>query len=146
MDEIDHNIINLLQDNAKLAIKDIAKAVHLSAPSVAERIRKLEEQNVITGYHAQVSLLAMQRPIAAIILFASKDCKALAAFCHNHSDVLACYRVAGEISYIVHIATHSVESLEQFIDDAMPYGTPSTNIILSSHENKIVVPFTPKSS
>lgn len=50
MDEIDHNIINLLQDNAKLAIKDIAKAVHLSAPSVAERIRKLEEQNVITGY------------------------------------------------------------------------------------------------
>ena len=41
---------------------------------------------------------------------------------------------SGEISYIVKLATDSVESLEQFIDDSMQYGTPSTNIVLSSHE------------
>ncbi|MCT4571901.1 Lrp/AsnC ligand binding domain-containing protein, partial [Bacillus thuringiensis] len=57
------------------------------------------------------------------------------------TDVLECYRVAGEISYIVKIATHSVESLEQFIDDSMQYGTPSTNIVLSSYEKKIITPF-----
>lgn len=52
----------------------------------------------------------------------------------THPDVLECYRVAGEISYIVKLATHSVESLEKFIDDSMQYGTPSTNIMLSFHE------------
>ncbi|SFC37497.1 AsnC family protein [Bacillus sp. UNCCL81] len=74
-------------------------------------------------------------------MFKSTDCKALANFCNNHPDVLECYRVAGEISYIVKLATHSVESLEQFIDESMQYGTPSTNIVLSSNEKKIIAPF-----
>lgn len=142
MDQIDKNIVMILQSNAKISMKDLAEAVHLSSPSVTERVRKLEEQQIIEGYHAHVSLKKMNRPITALILFESKDCKSLANFCHNHPDVLECYRVAGEISYIVKIATYSVESLEQFIDDSMQYGTPSTNIVLSSHEKKIIDPFT----
>lgn len=142
MDQIDKNIVRILQSNAKISMKDLAEAVHLSSPSVTERVRKLEEQQIIEGYHAHVSLKKMNRPISALILFESKDCKSLAQFCHNHPDVLKCYRVAGEISYIVKLATYSVESLEQFIDDSMQYGTPSTNIVLSSHEKKIIDPFT----
>lgn len=142
MDQIDKNIVMILQSNAKISMKDLAEAVHLSSPSVTERVRKLEEQQIIEGYHAHVSLKKMNRLITALILFESKDCKSLANFCHNHPDVLECYRVAGEISYIVKIATYSVESLEQFIDDSMQYGTPSTNIVLSSHEKKIIDPFT----
>ncbi|WP_042477677.1 Lrp/AsnC family transcriptional regulator [Bacillus ndiopicus] len=141
MDQIDKNIVRILQSNAKISMKDLADAVHLSPPSVTERVRKLEEQQIIEGYHAHVSLKKMNRPISALILFESKDCKSLASFCHNHPDVLECYRVAGEISYIVKLATHSVESLEKFIDASMQYGTPSTNIVLSSHEKKVVDPF-----
>ncbi|MBD8028092.1 Lrp/AsnC family transcriptional regulator [Ureibacillus sp. Re31] len=141
MDQIDKNIVKILQSNAKISMKDLAEAVHLSSPSVTERVRKLEEQQVIEGYHAHVSLKKMNRPISALILFESKDCKALANFCHNHPDVLECYRVAGEISYIVKIATHSVESLEKFIDESMQFGTPSTNIVLSSYEKRIIDPF-----
>lgn len=142
MDQIDKKIVRILQSNAKISMKDLAEAVHLSSPSVTERVRKLEEQQVIEGYHAHVSLKKMNRLISALILFESKDCKSLADFCHNHPDVLECYRVAGEISYIVKLATNSVESLERFIDESMQYGTPSTNIVLSSHEKKIIDPFT----
>ncbi|MGZ7148852.1 Lrp/AsnC family transcriptional regulator [Bacillus thuringiensis] len=141
MDQIDKKIVGLLQSNAKISMKDLAEAVHLSSPSVTERVRKLEEQQIIEGYHAHVSLKKINRPISALILFKSKDCKSLANFCYNHPDVLECYRVAGEISYIVKIATYSVESLEEFIDDTMQYGTPSTNIVLSSYEKKIITPF-----
>ncbi|VDG96553.1 Lrp/AsnC family transcriptional regulator [Sporosarcina sp. ZBG7A] len=141
MDQIDKNIVSILQSNAKISMKDLAEAVHLSSPSVTERVRKLEEQQIIEGYHAHVSLKKMNRPISALILFVSRDCKALAEFCHSHPDVLECYRVAGEISYIVKLATSSVESLEQFIDDSMQYGTPSTNIVLSSYEKKVIEPF-----
>ncbi|MEQ7049969.1 Lrp/AsnC family transcriptional regulator [Paenibacillaceae sp. P-4] len=144
MDQIDKNIVRILQSNAKISMKDLAEAVHLSSPSVTERVRKLEEQQIIEGYHARVSLKKMNRPISALILFESKDCKSLASFCSNHPDVLECHRVAGEISYIVKIATYSVESLEQFIDDSMQYGTPSTNIVLSSYEQKVIDPYTCK--
>ncbi|MBH0347037.1 MULTISPECIES: Lrp/AsnC family transcriptional regulator [Bacillus] len=141
MDQIDKKILGLLQSNAKISMKDLAEVVHLSSPSVTERVRKLEAQQIIEGYHAHVSLKKINRPISALILFKSTNCKALSNFCYNHPDVIECYRVAGEISYIVKLATDSVESLEQFIDDSMQYGTPSTNIVLSSHEKKIIAPF-----
>ncbi|WP_342532472.1 Lrp/AsnC family transcriptional regulator [Lysinibacillus sp. FSL K6-0057] len=141
MDHIDTQILQQLQQNAKISMKELATTVHLSSPAVIERVKKLEEQGVIEGYHAKVNLKKMERTIEAIILFKSIDCKSLSSFCNAHPDVLACYRVAGEISYIVQLATYSVETLEQFIDATMPYGTPSTNIVLSSTEKQVITPF-----
>jgi len=141
MDQIDTDILLQLQRNAKISMKELAAYVHLSSPAVIERVKKLEEQGMIEGYKAKVNLKKMQRTIQAIILFKSIDCKSLSDFCNAHPDVLECYRVAGEISYIVKLATYSVETLEQFIDEAMPYGTPSTNIVLSSTEKKVIAPF-----
>ncbi|MGE7950930.1 Lrp/AsnC family transcriptional regulator [Lysinibacillus xylanilyticus] len=144
MDQIDTEILQQLQQNAKISMKELAATVHLSSPAVIERVRKLEEQGIIEGYRAKVNLKKINRDIQAIILFKSIDCKSLSNFCNAHPDVLECYRVAGEISYIVKIATNSVETLEQFIDDAMPYGTPSTNIVLSSTEKTVITPFSDK--
>lgn len=56
MDQIDYMILKQLQHNAKTSIKEIASQVHLSAPSVAERVKKLEEQGVIVGYQAKINL------------------------------------------------------------------------------------------
>ncbi|AVK84957.1 AsnC family transcriptional regulator [Lysinibacillus sp. B2A1] len=141
MDKIDTDILLQLQQNAKISMKELAASVHLSSPAVIERVKKLEEQGMIEGYSTKVNLKKLQRTIQAIILFKSIDCKSLSDFCNAHPDVLECYRVAGEISYIVKLATYSVETLERFIDEAMPYGTPSTNIVLSSTEKKVIAPF-----
>lgn len=141
MDKIDNEILQQLQRNAKISMKELATIVHLSSPAVIERVKKLEEQGIIKGYTTDVDLKKINRSIQAIILFKSIDCKSLSNFCNAHPDVLECYRVAGEISYIVKIATYSVETLEQFIDEAMPYGTPSTNIVLSSTEKSVIPPF-----
>lgn len=138
MDYVDYEILKQLEQNAKMTTKEIAAHVHLSAPAVAERIKKLEQQQIITGYTTSIDLKKLDRSIVALVLFKSTDCKKLAQFCYNHPDVLECYRVAGEISYIAKVATQSVETLEQFIDQAMPFGTPSTNIVLSGHSNSIM--------
>ena len=135
MDAIDYQILQQLQTNAKISMKELATSVHLSAPAVAERVKKLEEQNVIEGYYTKINLKSLNRSIVALVLFKSSDCKKLSQFCLSHPDVLEYYRVAGEISYIVKIATASIETLEAFIDQAMPYGTPSTNIVLSGYES-----------
>ncbi|MFJ7666685.1 Lrp/AsnC family transcriptional regulator [Lysinibacillus sp. NPDC097195] len=141
MDNIDTEILRQLQLNAKISMKELASIVHLSSPAVIERVKKLEEQGIIEGYTSKVNLKNIDRSIQAIVLFKSIDCKSLSNFCNAHPDVLECYRVAGEISYIVKLATYSVETLEQFIDDAMPYGTPSTNIVLSSNEKSMILPY-----
>ncbi|MFJ7914001.1 MULTISPECIES: Lrp/AsnC family transcriptional regulator [unclassified Lysinibacillus] len=141
MDQIDKEILKQLQRNAKISMKELAVMVHLSSPAVIERVKKLEEQGVIEAYSTKVNLKKLNRDIQAIILFKSIDCKSLSNFCNAHPDVLECYRVAGEISYIVKIATNSVETLEQFIDAAMPFGTPSTNIVLSSTKKEVIAPF-----
>ncbi len=138
MDHIDYEILKKLEQNAKMTTKEVAAHVHLSAPAVAERIKKLEEQQIITGYKTSIDLKKLNRSIVALVLFKSTDCKKLAQFCYTHPDVLECYRVAGEISYIAKVATQSVETLEKFIDQSMPYGTPSTNIVLSGQKNTIL--------
>ncbi|MEK4229335.1 Lrp/AsnC family transcriptional regulator [Solibacillus sp. FSL H8-0538] len=138
MDKIDFEILKQLEQNAKMTTKEVAAHVHLSAPAVAERIKKLEEQQIITGYKTLIDLRKLDRSIVALVLFKSNDCRKLAEFCYNHPDVLECYRVAGEISYIAKVATQSVETLENFIDQSMLYGTPSTNIVLSGQKNTIL--------
>lgn len=138
MDTIDYKILQHLEKNAKITTKELAEHVHLSAPAVAERVKKLEDQHVIKGYRTELDLKQLDRGVMAIVLFKSSNCQKLAEFCYNHPDVLACYRVAGEISYIVKVAMSSIEKLEEFIDQAMPYGTPSTNIVLSGRESTIL--------
>lgn len=138
MDEISKEIIRILQKNAKISMKELAEKVHMAPPTVIERVKKLEESRVIKGYSANISLKKMKREITAMVLFKSKDCQGLYNFCKDHPDVLECYRVAGEVSYIAKIATNSVEGLEQFIDDSMQFGTPSTNLILSSSKKEFI--------
>lgn len=56
MDAIDLKLLTLLQENAKMSVKELAKAVFLSAPATAERIKKLEEQEIIEGYVTRLNL------------------------------------------------------------------------------------------
>lgn len=135
VDHIDRQIIHELQLNAKISMKDLANKVFLSSPATIERVRKLEENGIITGYRAVIDRDKLNKSITAIVLFETTKCKELYAFCQSHPDVLECYRVAGQISYIAKVCTESVHTLEQFIDESMVFGTPSTNIVLSSHEH-----------
>ncbi|TCZ80068.1 Lrp/AsnC family transcriptional regulator [Paenibacillus albiflavus] len=135
MDAIDYQIMRELQLNAKISMKELASKVFLSSPAVIERVKKLEENGTIKGYQTLIDPEKLDKAITAIVLFETTKCKELYAFCENHPDVLECYRVAGQISYIAKVCTESVHTLEKFIDESMKYGSPSTNIVLSSQEN-----------
>ena len=67
LDNIDRKIIELLQKNARMPIKEIAKEVFLSSPAVSARIERLEESGIITGYHAIVNPLLLGYHIRAFI-------------------------------------------------------------------------------
>lgn len=54
MDHFDQKLLALLRDNARLSITELSKAVFLSRSAVSERLRRLEEEGIITGYHAHI--------------------------------------------------------------------------------------------
>jgi Lrp/AsnC family transcriptional regulator, leucine-responsive regulatory protein len=104
LDDIDRKILNLLQRDARMTNAAIAAEVGLTAPSVFERIRKLEQRGVIGGYTIHVDPAALGKTMTAFIrLTAAFDDKYDAGVkaISRDSDVLELYSVAGEDCFII---------------------------------------------
>ncbi|MDQ7862553.1 Lrp/AsnC ligand binding domain-containing protein [Peribacillus frigoritolerans] len=78
----------------------------------------------------------LDRSITAFILFETDRCKDFYQFSLSHPEVLECHRLAGQYSYLIKISTYSMETLEDFVDEAIKYGKSSTHLIFSSASKK----------
>ena len=118
MDTIDFKIIDLLQQDARTTNADIAEQVGLTASSVYERVRKLQEQGVIQRYTIQVDPAALGKPLTAFIrltvAYDERQAAGVAAL-GDDPDVLECYSVAGEDCYILKTRVSSPSELEALI-------------------------------
>ena len=132
LDEIDQSILIQLQDNARISMTELGKKIGLSTPATNERVKKLEDKEVIKGYRAIIDPEKLNKNVTAFILFDTKQGKNFRHFCKEHPVVVECHRLAGQYSYLVKVVTESVKILEEFIDATLPYGEPSTLIKLSS--------------
>lgn len=124
MDTIDLVIVERLQADGRVTQLDLARAVGLSQPAVAERIRKLEQRGIITGYAARVDAAKLGRDITAFVGVAIDHPRHFEAFDERVralDDVLECHRVAGEDSYLLKVKTRNTGTL-----DALLVGTLRT--------------------
>lgn len=118
MDAIDDQILDLLQRDARTTQQELARKVGLSQPSVADRIRKLEEAGVITGYVARVSPRKLGKDITAFIGVGIEHPKYFESFAKKVLDspeVLECHRVVGQDSYLLKVRTANTESLDRLL-------------------------------
>jgi Lrp/AsnC family leucine-responsive transcriptional regulator len=119
LDDIDRKILDLLQRDARLTNAAIGAAVGLTAPSVFERIRKLEARGVIRGYTAQVDPAALGKSLTAFIrLTAGYDEKhdpGMLAISRD-PDVLEIYNVAGEDCFLIKTVVASPDQLQALIN------------------------------
>ncbi|MBO8163360.1 MAG: Lrp/AsnC family transcriptional regulator [Brevibacillus sp.] len=132
MDVIDRKILSHLQQNARISMTELGRAVGLTSPATAERVRKLEERGVITGYRATVAADKLNKQLIAYLLFDIRSHNGFTAFCEQHPDVVECHRVAGPYSHLTKVVTSTARTLEQFIDEAEQYGRATTLLVLSS--------------
>ncbi|MEH2070836.1 MAG: Lrp/AsnC family transcriptional regulator [Nostoc sp.] len=133
LDETSWQILTILQEDARIPFKELGKRVGLSAPAVAERVRRLEESGIITGYQAKLDLNKLGLTITAFITIKAfgEGCYRMRSLLHECPEVLSCYRVAGNDHYLVKVAVTSVSHLEQVVDRFIPYATVTTSIVLS---------------
>ncbi len=134
IDAVSWRILVALQQNARISFAELGRQVGLSSPAVAERIRKLEDAGIITGYHAAIDLSKVGHPISAIILLGNLGDRSdqVLAVANETPEILECHRVTGNESYVMKVAVSSVEELERVIRQIEPYGRTTTALILSS--------------
>jgi Lrp/AsnC family leucine-responsive transcriptional regulator len=134
MDEIDKKILQTLQKNARISLKNVAQKTYLSSPAVSTRIDKLEREKVITGYHAAVNPVKLGYPIMALISLdvAPGDKIKFYDSMEAIPNVLECNCVTGEYSMLMKVAFQSTLDLDIFVDQIQCYGKARTQIIFST--------------
>lgn len=134
LDPVDARIVELLVDNARISLAELSRKVGLSSPSVADRIRRLEEAGVIGGYTATVEPRALGLALSAWLRVRPipGQLRKVAEVLQGLPEIVECDRVTGEDCYVARAHVRSVEDLEALIDELAPYAMTNTAIIQSS--------------
>jgi Lrp/AsnC family leucine-responsive transcriptional regulator len=133
LDPLHWNILTTLQQNARASFAAIGRKIGLSPPAVAERIKRLEDSGVISGYWAEVSHKEVGYQLKAIITLRAFMGKLKPFLDHvkKLEEVVNCYRITGNENIIMEVVLRDQSHLEEFIDQLIQYGETRTHIILS---------------
>lgn len=134
LDEVDVALLRALAADARTSTADLARLVGMSAPSVAERVRRLEEAGVIEGYATRISPAALGLGLSAWLRIrpVPGELARVAEIIRGLPEIVQCDRVTGEDCFIARAHVRSVADLERLIDAIMPYAMTNTSIIQSS--------------
>lgn len=134
MDKIDAAILNFLQKDARMSVKDIAQAVYLSSPAVSTRIEKLEKEGIIKGYSAKIDLSKVGYTVTAYINLVMKPTlrPKFYSFVEGVPNVLECSFVTGEYSMHMKTAFRSTQELDAFVTELQHFGSTSTQVVFST--------------
>ena len=134
MDSIDKKILDLLQDNGRITVKEITQTISLTAPAVSERIRRMEKEGIIEGYTALINPQKIGRSVHALINVSiqPQDRENLLNLVEQEPLVVECYHVTGDYSYLIKVDAHEIDDLEKLIIKFQKLGRTSTQIILST--------------
>lgn len=130
-DAYDAAILAQLQLDARMSMAELGRRVHLSQPAVTERVRKLEESGVITGYRAVVAPEALGYAIRAVVRVGrTPNFEAMVRMINECPEVLTAYNVTGEDSWVLEIAVTDVRHLDETVTRFCDVSDTSTSIIL----------------
>jgi len=119
LDETDLEIIELLRQDARRTLADVAERVSLSAPAVKRRVDRLERERVITGYTVQVDHALLGRPLQAFteLRFAGNlPVDQIAGIAAGIPEVQTIFTTAGDPDALAWIRVRDVEDLKRVID------------------------------
>ena len=127
-------ILRELQENARISFAELGRRVNLTTPAVIERVRKLEDAQIITAYRAEIDTAKVGLPIIAFIRMSISgvDYSKIIEVAEKSNEVLECHRGTGGDSFILKVAVADVGHLQNLIDKLTPYGITTTSIVLSS--------------
>ena len=134
LDNIDKMIITMLQENARMSLKEIAQKVYLSSPAVSARIDTLVQNGYIEGFHARINPIKLGYHIKAFINLevAPVQKPEFYPFIKTCPNVVECNCVTGNYSMLLKVVFPSTMELDTFIGQLQKFGRTSTQIVFST--------------
>ena len=122
MDEVDAAIVDELQRDARQSNRDLAAKLGIAPSTCLERVRSLRNRGIITGFHAGVSLRALNRDVQALIAVQVRPLNRevindFKRYMTGLPEVLAVFVLAGGDDFLVHVAVPDIERLHDFLMD-----------------------------
>lgn len=118
LDDIDLKILDILQGAGRTRRNDLAEAVGLSLPSVSERLRKLEEARVITGYYAVLDHKRLGNDITSFIVVTVDSSRHFNTFLEHAQtvdEIMECHAITGDGTHLLKVRTANTASLEKLL-------------------------------
>lgn len=144
LDDIGLHLLRELQRDARLSFADLARQVGLTAPAVAERVRRMEANGLIQGYRAEVNRAALGLKMTAFVRLRThpgRD-RDLEHFAAAQPEVLECHEVAGDESYLMKVGAADVQHLNRLLVLLSAFGaTHSTMVLTTKVANRVLEPF-----
>ena len=150
LDAIDLKLLSLLQEDGRMTNVDLAKAVGISAPPCLRRIRALQDNGLIQGFHADVNEKALGFEVKAFAMVglhsqAEVDLSAFEARCRNWPLVRECHMLNGEIDFILKCLSPDLSSFQNFITEELTsadnVASVKTSLVIRGAKDKPGVPF-----
>jgi Lrp/AsnC family transcriptional regulator, leucine-responsive regulatory protein len=143
LDSTNLRLLEELQADARISHAELGRRVGLSAPSVAERLARLEEGGAIIAYRAEIDARALGYSLSVVLRIrpAPRELRKVAELAQRTSEVVECHRITGDDCYFIRAWVRDVEHLEEVIDRFAPYGQTTTSIVQSSPVPRRGLPF-----
>ncbi|MEM5470796.1 Lrp/AsnC family transcriptional regulator [Hoeflea sp. AS60] len=134
IDETDRLIVRLLSENARMPVSELAKKVGLSGPSTSERIRRLENNGIISGFTVELDLAALGFPLQAIVRIKPRpgNMHIVEDMILNEPGFLDCDKVTGDDCFVTRLALRSIADLDPILLPFHEKAETNTAIIKSS--------------
>jgi len=134
LDAVNRRLLRELEQDGRLSTAELARRVNLSPPAVAERVRRLEQAGVITGYRAVIDPRAVGYPLSAMVRIrpAPRQLPKVAEIAAAVPEVVECHRITGDDCFLLTLRLRSMDDLEPILDRFVLYGQTTTSIVQSS--------------
>src|SRR5262249_32941527 len=131
LDQTDRRIIGELTQDGRLPLAELGRRVNLSPPAVAERVRRLEQSGVITGYRAELDPRKLGYQLTAIVRVkpAPGQLPLIPELAAQIAQISECHRITGEDCFYLKVYLRSIDELSTLLDRFLAHGETTTSIV-----------------
>jgi Lrp/AsnC family leucine-responsive transcriptional regulator len=134
LDELNIRLLTELSADPRLRTTELARRLGVSAPTVRERVTRLEESGVIRGYRLDIDPAALGLPVAAWVRLrpGPGQIPRIIELAGRTPEVVECHRISGEDCFLMRVQVAAIAGLEEVLDKFLIHGQTTSSFIVSS--------------